>query len=118
LLKQIPSELTGVEPVWVQAVKQKTNLPTSWKPFRGRVFAELPIEDAMPTLFRLLVVLIFLAGLVYAGMFALVAFVEPNSKEVSMRIPTRELLKETAPTRPAGLPTPNVTSTPRETPRP
>lgn len=70
----------------------------------------------MPTLFRLLITILFLAGLVYAGMFALVSFVEPNPKDVTQRIPTRELLGETAPTRPVGMPTPNVTSTPATTP--
>lgn len=70
----------------------------------------------MPTLFRLLITILFLAGLVYAGMFALVSFVEPNPKEVTLRIPTRELLGEAAPARRAGLPVPNVTSTPGETP--
>ncbi|WP_338721127.1 histidine kinase [Devosia sp. XK-2] len=67
----------------------------------------------MPTLIRLLITLIFLAGLVYAGMFVLVTFVEPTPKEVSQRIPTRELLGETEASRPAGnLPQPNVTSQP------
>lgn len=66
----------------------------------------------MPTLFRLLITIVFLVGLVYAGMFALVSFVEPTPKEVTLRIPSRELLGESAPTRPAGLPTPNVTSAP------
>jgi len=70
----------------------------------------------MPTLFRLLITLIFLGSLVFAGMFALVSFVEPSPREVAVRIPTRELFGETAPTRPAGLPTPNVTSTPPAAP--
>lgn len=78
-------------------------------------FIELPTGKTMPTLFRLLITLLFLAGLVYAGMFALVSFVEPTPKEVTVRIPTRELLGESAPTRPAGLPTPNVTSAPAQT---
>jgi len=65
----------------------------------------------MPTLFRLLITLIFLGGLVYAGMFALVSFVEPQPKPITQRIPARELLGETAPLRP-GLPAPNVTSAP------
>jgi hypothetical protein len=46
----------------------------------------------MPTLFRLLITLLFLAGLVFAGMIALVAFVEPTPKEVTIRIPQRDLL--------------------------
>ena len=67
----------------------------------------------MPTLFRLLITLIFLGGLVFAGMFALVSFVDPNPREVSIRIPARELTGEPAAnTRPGGLPSPNVTSTP------
>ncbi|ODT70999.1 MAG: hypothetical protein ABS75_09680 [Pelagibacterium sp. SCN 63-23] len=65
----------------------------------------------MPTLFRLLITLIFLGGLVYAGMFALVSLVELQPKEITQRIPTRELLGETAPARP-GLPDPNVSSAP------
>lgn len=66
----------------------------------------------MPTLFRLLITLLFLGGLAYAGMFALVSFVQPDPKPVSMRIPTRDLLGEPDPIRPGGLPTPNVTSAP------
>ena len=46
----------------------------------------------MPTLIRLVITLLFLAGLVYAAMFALVAFVEPTPKEVTIRIPQRDLL--------------------------
>jgi hypothetical protein len=76
----------------------------------------------MPTLFRLLITLLFLGGLVYAGMFALVTFVEPNPREVSQRVPTRDLLGETGPAGGGGagsaLPQPNVTSTPSETPAP
>ena len=46
----------------------------------------------MPTLIRLIITLLFLAGLVYADMFALVAFVEPTQKEQTIRIPQRDLL--------------------------
>lgn len=46
----------------------------------------------MPTLIRLIITLLFLAGLVYAGMIALIAFVEPTPKEVTIRIPAAELL--------------------------
>lgn len=66
----------------------------------------------MPTLFRLLVFILFLGGLAYAGMFALVSFVQPEPKPVSLRIPARDLLGEPETNRPAGLPTPNVTSAP------
>jgi hypothetical protein len=67
----------------------------------------------MPSLIRLVITLLFLAGLVYAGMFALVTFVEPTPKQVSQRIPTRELLGETEAERPGtSLPQPNVSSEP------
>ncbi len=46
----------------------------------------------MPTLIRLIIILLFLAGLVYAGMFALVAYVEPTPKQQTIRIPQRDLL--------------------------
>lgn len=46
----------------------------------------------MPTLIRLIITLLFLAGLVYAGMIALIAFVEPTPKDVTIRIPAAELL--------------------------
>jgi len=46
----------------------------------------------MPTLIRLIITLLFLAGLVYAGMVALIAFVEPTPREVTIRIPQRDLL--------------------------
>lgn len=48
----------------------------------------------MPTLFRLLVAIGFLAGLAYAGMFALAVLVEPVEKDVTVRVPTRELLSD------------------------
>lgn len=72
----------------------------------------------MPTLFRLLITLLFLGGLAYAGMFALVTFVKPEQEAVSQRVPTRDLLGDTA--APAGggtaLPQPNVTSQPADAP--
>jgi|TARA_A100001391_G_scaffold85974_3_gene56415 hypothetical protein len=52
-------------------------------------------EDAMPTLFRLLVAIAFVVGLAYAGMFALAVLVEPNEREVTVRVPTRDLLADT-----------------------
>ena len=54
----------------------------------------------MPTLIRLIITLLFLAGLVYAGMFGLVAFVEPTQKEQTIRIPARDLLGGGAPALP------------------
>ncbi|WP_404401729.1 histidine kinase [Pelagibacterium halotolerans] len=48
----------------------------------------------MPTLFRLLILTAFIVGLAYAGMFALMVFVEPREKEVVVRVPTSALLAE------------------------
>jgi len=67
----------------------------------------------MPTLFRLLITLLFLAGLVFAGMFALVAFVEPQPRPVSQKIPARELLGEAAAdARGPSIPLPKVDASP------
>lgn len=46
----------------------------------------------MPTLIRLLVILLVLAGLGYGAMFGLVAVVTPKQKDVTIRIPPRELV--------------------------
>jgi len=46
----------------------------------------------MPTLFRLLVAIAFIVGLAYAGMFALSVLVDPAEREVTVRVPTRDLL--------------------------
>lgn len=48
----------------------------------------------MPTLFRLLVAIAFIVGLAYAGMFALAVLVEPTERDVTVRVPTRDLLAE------------------------
>jgi len=45
----------------------------------------------MPSLIRFLIVIIFLAGLGFAGMFALSVFVQPPEKTVTMKVPARDL---------------------------
>ena len=45
----------------------------------------------MPTLTRLLITLAILAGLVYAGMVALVTFVHPTQSELTIRVPSEKL---------------------------
>jgi hypothetical protein len=45
----------------------------------------------MPTLFRFVVTLAVLAGIVYGAMVALVMFVEPKQAELSVRIPAERL---------------------------
>lgn len=47
--------------------------------------------DLMPTLTRLIITLAVLAGLVYAGMLALVTFVHPTQTDLTIRIPTEKL---------------------------
>jgi hypothetical protein len=51
----------------------------------------------MPTLIRLFIVLLVLAGLAFAGMFALTMFVDPGEKDITIRIPARELVPAEGP---------------------
>ncbi|MEO1748156.1 MAG: hypothetical protein AAFR27_05955 [Pseudomonadota bacterium] len=41
----------------------------------------------MPSLIRFIMTLLVLGGLAYAGMFALTVFVEPNPREMTVRVP-------------------------------
>ncbi|SFK39929.1 hypothetical protein SAMN05444581_107122 [Methylocapsa palsarum] len=50
-------------------------------------------EICVPTLIRFLLGLAILGGLVYAGMIALVAFVEPQPREITQAIPAARLNK-------------------------
>jgi hypothetical protein len=45
----------------------------------------------MPTLIRFLTFIAILVGLAYGAMFALVTFVEPNTGEITERIPAERL---------------------------
>lgn len=45
----------------------------------------------MPSLFRFLVMIGFIVGVVYAAMFALVTFVDPEPREISVRVPADRL---------------------------
>ena len=47
----------------------------------------------MPTLFRFLLVVGLLAGAVYAGLFALATFVEPEKREMRVTIPASNFSK-------------------------
>jgi hypothetical protein len=47
----------------------------------------------MPTLFRFLVTLGIIAGLIYGAMFTLVTFVEPKKAEMTVRVPLDKLGK-------------------------
>jgi len=46
----------------------------------------------MPTLIRLFVVLVVLGGLGLAGMIALTVMVDPGEKDITIKIPPRELV--------------------------
>lgn len=46
----------------------------------------------MPTLIRLFLVLVVLAGLGFAGMIALTVMVDPGEKDITIKIPARELV--------------------------
>lgn len=84
----------------------------------------------MPTLIRLVVILLVLAGLAYGAMFALIMTVTPNEKEVTIRIPARDLMpspqrdplvqREIDTSRTAGSPAPGeedaAAQTPAQTP--
>ena len=60
----------------------------------------------MPTLIRLLIVLLVLSGLVFAGMIALTVMVDPGEKDITIKIPARELVPPSAPLDLSNLPAP------------
>lgn len=45
----------------------------------------------MPTLFRFLLTICLLVGVVYGGMFALATYVQPKQGEMTVRIPAAKL---------------------------
>jgi hypothetical protein len=45
----------------------------------------------MPTLLKLLVVLALIAGVIYGGMLALIIMVEPDQREMTVRVPSERL---------------------------
>jgi len=45
----------------------------------------------MPTLFRFLLILAVIAGIIYGSMVALVFLVEPREREITVRIPSERL---------------------------
>ncbi len=48
----------------------------------------------MPTLIRLIVILLVLGGIGYGAMYALTVVVEPKEKQVTIRIPARDLVPQ------------------------
>ncbi|RWX74418.1 hypothetical protein EPK99_24855 [Neorhizobium lilium] len=51
----------------------------------------------MPTLFRFLFILAVVAGVIYGSMVALVLFVEPRERGVTVRVPSERLNAPAAP---------------------
>ena len=47
----------------------------------------------MPSIIRFFMIIGILAALVYGGMYALVTFVEPNPREMTVRIPSERINK-------------------------
>jgi hypothetical protein len=45
----------------------------------------------MPTLFRFLVVIGLIVGVIYGGMYALATFVQPRKGEMTVRVPAEKL---------------------------
>lgn len=45
----------------------------------------------MPTLFRFIVILAAIAGIIYGSMISLVVLVQPKEREVTVRIPSERL---------------------------
>jgi hypothetical protein len=48
----------------------------------------------MPSLFRLIVALGIIGGLIYGAMFALANFVEPKPREISVTVPPDRFVKQ------------------------
>lgn len=53
--------------------------------------ADSGVENPVPSLIRFLLVIAILVGLVWGGMLALVAFVEPQPREMIQTIPPNRL---------------------------
>ena len=67
----------------------------------------------MPTLIRLLVVIVILGGLGFAGMIALTVMVDPGEKDITIKIPARDLMPASQPLDVNDLPAP-VNVAPRD----
>jgi hypothetical protein len=74
----------------------------------------------MPSLIRFVILLIFIAGVVYGGMIALVAFVPMEQREVTVRLPANAIFGTEQQGSPArqGLPQPITQSAPANTTQP
>ena len=48
-------------------------------------------EAPLPTLFRVILVVAILAGLGFAAMFALATFVQPDTREITVPVPSNRM---------------------------
>ena len=64
----------------------------------------------MPSLFRFLFIVAVLAAIIYGAMFALVMFVEPTQREMSVRVPSERVNPSLERARPAAEPTTQPTT--------
>ena len=76
----VGDKISSRRPSWLQV----------WDLAGGRCL-RTGVSRAVPSLFRFLVMIGFLVGLVYATMFALVTFVDPQPREISVRVPADRL---------------------------
>jgi hypothetical protein len=51
-------------------------------------------ESPMPTLFRFLMAIAVIGGIIYGAIFALATLVEPKSREISVIVPPDKFLKK------------------------
>ena len=58
----------------------------------GAKSASLATGVPMPTLIRLLIALVFLGGLGFAGLYVLTLVVDPGQKDMTIKIPQRDLV--------------------------
>ena len=69
----------------------------------------------MPTLIRLFLFLVILAGIGFTGMLALTVLVDPGEKDITIKIPVRELVPANKPIDLNNLPAP-VNIAPKDSP--
>jgi hypothetical protein len=76
-----PRETACVRPIFAESVATSV----------GRRAAGNLAGAFVPSLFRFLIAVGFVAGLIYGGMWALVTFVDPEPREISVRVPADRL---------------------------
>ena len=52
------------------------------------------LRDQMPSLFRFLIFVAVMGGLIYGGMFALATWFDPKPREITVSIPPSKFVKQ------------------------